>query len=285
MSKLKAYLGLTKPRIALLVLIVAAASFYAAAPGAVNAQRLAGLVAGVVLLAGGIFALNHYLERDTDRLMGRTARRPLPSGRLLPRQALAFGAALSAAAFVVFFALLGWLTGVLALFTFASYLFVYTPLKRITAHHTVIGALSGATPPLIGWAAATGRLDGGAWILSAVLFFWQFPHFLAIETMYRDEYASAGIKVLPVTDPTGKSAALESTAAILLLAGVSMIPFFTGREGTVYLAGCVVLAAAFLASGLGLAVRRDRGRARLVLLSSVAYLPLLFALLVFGAPR
>jgi protoheme IX farnesyltransferase len=285
MGSVKAYLELAKPRIALLVLAVAAASFFTAAPGAVSALRLAGLTAGIGFLAAGIFALNHYLERETDRLMRRTARRPLPSGRLLPRQALAFGIALSGAAFAVIFGVLGWLAGALALFTFASYLFVYTPLKRRTPHHTVLGALSGATPPLLGWAAARGTLDPGAWVLFAILFLWQFPHFLAIEMLYRDDYAAAGIKVLPVTDPTGAAAVSEILVAQVLLAGVSLIPFLIRMAGLAYLVGGCLLAVAFLGSGLGLAARRGRAQARLVLLASVTYLPLIFFLMALDAPR
>ncbi|MGA2641584.1 MAG: heme o synthase, partial [Spirochaetia bacterium] len=199
-ADMKDYFQLIKPRITLLILIVAMGSFYLAdRGGSPDWKRFAIMSIATGLLASGIFALNAYLERETDLLMRRTASRPLPGKRLLPRQALAFGVIVTACGLFLLSARLGWIAGVVGLFTFVSYVLVYTPLKRRTALHTAVGALSGATPPLIGWAAARGSLEPGAWILSGILFLWQFPHFLAIESMYRDDYERAGIRVLPVS--------------------------------------------------------------------------------------
>ena len=285
MGTVKAYIELTKPRIATLILIVAAASFYLARPDAVDAVRLAVSVVGIGALAFGIFALNHFLERDTDRLMPRTAGRPLPSGRLLPAQALLFGCSLTVISFLIIGPLLGLLAAGIALFTFASYLFVYTPLKKRTAYHTALGALSGATPVLLGWVSARGALDLNAAILACILFLWQFPHFLSIEIRYQEDYAAAGIRVLPVTDPTGRAVSIEILVSVALLAAVSILPYFTGLAGVPYLVGASILGAGFLASGVLLAVHRDRARARLVLRASVSYLPLLFLLLSLDVAR
>jgi heme o synthase len=285
LEKLRAYVELTKPRITLLVLAVAIAAFYLASPDTVSWPRLFLTVLGTTLLAFGVFALNHYGERDTDSMMRRTDRRPLPEKRLTPREVLSFGASLTAIAVVLIWATLGWVAGAVAFFTFISYVFIYTPLKRRTAFHTALGALSGATPPLLGWAAATGTLDVNAWILCGILFFWQFPHFLAIEMMYRDDYARGGIRVLPVVEPSGRAAAAEMVVALVLLLAVSFAPFFTRLAGAVYLAGAAVLGCAFVGTGIIVLHRTDRKTARLVLRASVVYLPVLFGLMVGTAAR
>ena len=278
------YLQLIKPRITTLILLVAMASFYIANPTDVDWRRFTVMTLLTGLLASGIFALNAYLERDTDSLMGRTKSRPLPSGRLPTGQALAFGVLCTAAAVVLLYTRLGPVVGALGFFTFVSYVFVYTPLKRITVAHTAIGALSGATPPLIGWAAARGALAPGAWVLAGILFLWQFPHFLAIESMYRDDYQRAGIRVLPVAEPTGSAAAAVMVAALGLLLPWSAAPFFAGISGKVALAGSVVVGAGFLAAGVVHLLRKTRMSARVVLRASIIYLPAVFAFLVFARP-
>ncbi len=267
------YLQLIKPRITTLILLVAMASFYIASPAGVNWARFLVMALTTGLLASGIFALNAYLERDTDGLMGRTRGRPLPSRRLPAGQALAFGVLATAAAVALMTVRLGPLVGVLGLFTFVTYVLVYTPLKRITELHTAIGALSGATPPLIGWAAARGTLEPGAWILAGIMFLWQFPHFLAIESMYRDDYERAGIRVLPVSEPTGWAASGVMVAALGLLLPWSAAPFIAGISGTVALAGSLLAGAAFLAAGIIHLLRRTRTTARVVLRASILYLP------------
>jgi protoheme IX farnesyltransferase len=284
-DRLKSYLQLIKPRITILILLVAMASFYLANPGSMDWRRFALMTVATGLLACGIFALNAYLERDTDLLMGRTARRPLPGKRLLPRQALAFGVIVTAFALFVLTARLGWIAGLVGLFTFISYVLVYTPLKRRTELHTAIGALSGATPPLIGWAAARGSLEPGAWILAGILFLWQFPHFLAIESMYRDDYQRAGIRVLPVSEPTGAATAAVMVAALGLLLLLSAAPFLAGLSSRGALFGCLIVGAGFLAAGVFHLMNKTPRSARLVLRASLLYLPVVFTLLVFVGPR
>ena len=276
------YLQLIKPRITSLVLIVAAASFYIAAPGSVDWVKLVLTIAGTGLLAAGIFALNQYLERDVDLLMGRTKNRPIPSRRLKPGQVLAFGGIATAAGITVLGLESGLVAGALGAATFVIYDLVYTPLKRRTVLHTVVGAVSGATPPLIGWAAARGALDPGAWILFGLLFLWQFPHFLAIESMYRDDDARAGIRVLPVSEPTGAAAAWVMVSALALLVLLSGTLFLAGLSSVVALAGSLAVAAVFLAAGVVHLLRRSRTSARLVLRASIIYLPVVFAFLVFA---
>jgi len=282
---MKNYLQLIKPRITVLILLVAMASFYLAGPAAVDWPRFALMAMATGLLACGIFALNAYLERDVDLLMTRTARRPLPGKRLLPRHALAFGTVVTAAALFFLTARLGWIVGLLGLFTFVSYVLVYTPLKRHTELHTAIGALSGATPPLIGWAAARGSLGPGAWVLAGILFLWQFPHFLAIESMYRDDYRRAGIRVLPVSEPTGMAAASVMVATLGLLVLLSTGPFLAGLSGPAALFGCLAVGAGFLAAGVFHLLKKTPQSARVVLRASILYLPAVFALLVFVGPR
>ena len=282
---MKNYFQLIKPRITILILLVAMAAFYLADPGSMDWKKFTVMIVATALLASGIFALNAYLERDTDLLMRRTASRPLPGKRLLPRQALAFGVIVTFAALFLLVLRLGWVAGAVGLFTFVSYVLVYTPLKRRTELHTALGALSGATPPLIGWAAARGSLEPGAWILSGILFLWQFPHFLSIEAMYRDDYRRAGIRVLPVSEPTGVAAASVMVAAMCMLLGLSAVPFVAGLCGSLALVGSLAGGAGFLAAGVFHLLRKTPQSARIVLRSSLLYLPLVFALLVFAGPR
>ena len=282
---MKNYFQLIKPRITILILLVAMAAFYLADPGSMDWKKFTVMIVATALLASGIFALNAYLERDTDLLMRRTASRPLPGKRLLPRQALAFGVIVTFAALFLLVLRLGWVAGAVGLFTFVSYVLVYTPLKRRTELHTALGALSGATPPLIGWAAARGSLEPGAWILSGILFLWQFPHFLSIEAMYRDDYQRAGIRVLPVSEPTGVAAASVMVVAMCMLLGLSAVPFVAGLCGSLALVGSLAGGAGFLAAGVFHLLRKTPQSARIVLRSSLLYLPLVFALLVFAGPR
>jgi heme o synthase len=284
-ESIKAYVELTKPRITLLLLAVTMASFYVASPASVNWLRLAVLTVATALLAGGVFALNAYMERDSDLLMRRTENRPLPSRRLPPRNVLVFGAALTAAAVLLHSLLLGWVTGSLAFLVFVSYDLVYTPLKRRTELHTALGAISGAIPPLLGWAAARGSLDANAWILFAILYLWQFPHFIAIEVMYKDDYARAGIRIIPAIEPRGNAATAAILSAVCLLLFASAAPSLTGLAGKVYLVGGLLMGAGFLAAGILFAASRTRKRARMVLLASVAYLPMVFVLMVLDAAR
>lgn len=281
-AKSRAFYDLTKPRIAGLILIVAAASFYLASPGSVDLGRLALAVVGTAMLAAGIFALNHYVERDVDRLMKRTADRPLPSGRLNPGEALLFGSVLTGASILFFTLLLSPLCGLLAFATFVSYIFVYTPLKRVTPYHTPLGAISGAMPPLLGWASARGSLSVEAWVLFGILFFWQFPHFLSIEMMYKEDYTRAQMRVLPVVDPSWRKVGIELVSALVLLLLTSLIPYIAGRAGLVYLIGATLFGIGFFIAGIVAVTAKRKMASRRLLLASVLYLPLVFLLLVLN---
>lgn len=279
-QRLWAYVELAKPRLTALILVVAAAGYWLAADGPPDARRLAGAVTGVVLLAAGIFALNQYLERDLDARMRRTEGRPLPAGRLAAREALWFGGLLSAAAMVCLTWSVNPLSGALAVVTFTSYLFVYTPLKLRTPHCTLIGALPGAMPPLYGWAAARGELGLEAWVLFAILVLWQFPHFHSIAWLYREDYARAEIRMWSVVEPEGKTLGRQIVASSALLVPASALPAALGMSGALYFWGALTLGGCFLALGIRAARCKSKWEARRLLLASVLYLPALFALMV-----
>jgi protoheme IX farnesyltransferase len=244
--------------------------------------RLLNLSVGISLLCSGLSALNQYMERDLDGLMRRTQARPLPAGKLSPSEAAMFGISLSIIATVYLALLISGLSALLGLATLASYLFIYTPLKTKTTLSTVCGAFPGAMPPLIGWVAARGSISVEAWILFAILFLWQFPHFLAIAWMYRDDYARAGIKMLPVVEPEGKVTGQQIVIYTLLLVPVSLLPVAVGIAGSVYLVGAALLGIGFLFFSAKAAFVRTTWQARRLLLASVLYLPALFALMVLN---
>ena len=281
-ERLAAYVELTKPRITFLIVLTSAAGFGLATPGRVNYAALLSSMVGIALLSSGIAALNQYMERDLDGLMRRTVNRPLPSGKLLPWEALCFGLGLTVVAEGYLAIVVNPLSGLLGLFVIVGYLLAYTPLKTRTSLSTMVGAFPGAVPPLIGWAAATGHLTVGAWVLFAILFLWQFPHFLAIAWMYREDYSRAGILMLPVVEPDGKVTGQQIIAYALMLLPVSLLPAVLGISGRVYFAGAVVLGLLFIGSSIRAALSRSRQRARELLLASVVYLPLLFGLMVLN---
>jgi protoheme IX farnesyltransferase len=281
-SKLAAYIELTKPRITTLVTLTAAAGFCLGTTGDIDYIKLAHLSLGIALLSSGIGTLNQFMERDTDRLMRRTETRPLPSGRLLARHALVFGLGLSVAATVYLAIFINPLSAVLGAVTFASYLFVYTPLKTRTTLSTVLGAFPGAMPPFIGWVAARDEIGLGAWVLFAILFLWQFPHFLAIAWMYRDDYRRAGIKMLPVVEPEGRVTSQQIVLYTIMLVPVSLLPALIGIAGTVYLIGAIALGLGLLYFSIRAAALRTTWQARRLLLASVLYLPALFVLMVLN---
>jgi protoheme IX farnesyltransferase len=264
----------------MLVVLTAAAGFCLGSAEGIDYTGLFNMTAGIALLASGISTLNQYIERDLDRLMRRTESRPLPSGKLVPRAALIFGVTLSLVATIYIGVLINWLTALLGVLTFASYLFVYTPLKTRTTLSTVLGAFPGAMPPLMGWTSARGEVTVEAWVLFAILFLWQFPHFLAIAWMYRDDYARAGIKMLPVVEPEGRVTSQQIVAYTLMLLPVSLMPAMLGLAGTVYMAGAAILGLIFLYYSVRAAVGKTTWQARQLLLASVLYLPALFALMV-----
>src|SRR6202158_4506025 len=252
-----AYVELTKPRITFLIVLTSAAGFCLAS-GKVDYLALVSAMTGIALLSAGIATLNQYMERDLDRLMRRTADRPLPSGRLAPWEALWFGVGLTVLAEVYLGVLVNPLTALLGLFVIAGYLFGYTPLKTRTSLSTMVGAFPGAVPPLIGWTAARGNLSVEAWVLFAILFLWQFPHFLAIAWMYREDYGRAGILMLPVVEPEGRVTGQQIVVYTVLLLPVSLLPTLLGISGKVYLYGAIVLGLLFLYSSIRAAISKSR---------------------------
>ena len=281
--RLGAFLTLTKPEITFNVVLTALVGFLAAAHGAVDVFTLLRTLLGTALVAGAASALNQWVERDRDAMMKRTIRRPLPARRLTPRESLAFGIGLGLAGTAYLAASVGLLAAALAALTAASYLLVYTPLKRLTSLATVVGAVPGAIPPMIGWAAARGRLDAGAWVLFLILFFWQMPHFLALAVLYRKDYARAGFRVLPVEDPDGASTGRQSVLYALALLVVSLLPTPLGMAGPLYFFGALALGGGFLYYGVRLAVSPgSHVRASGLFRYSLLYLPALCALMVLA---
>ena len=279
-EKVSAYAELTKPRITFLVVLTAAAGFCMGSAAGIDYLKLLNMSLGIALLSSGLSTLNQYFERDLDRLMRRTQARPLPTGKLLPIEAVIFGLVLSVIATAYLALLINPLSALLGVATFASYLFVYTPLKTRTTLSTVLGAFPGAMPPLIGWVAATGSVTLEAWILFAILFLWQFPHFLAIAWMYREDYARAGIKMLPVVEPEGRVTGQQIITYTVMLVPVSLLPSVIGISGSIYMVGALLLGIGFLYFSAKAALVRTAWQARQLLLASVIYLPLLFGLMV-----
>ncbi len=281
---MKDYLELTKPRITWLILMSTAVGYFFGHHGVWNLMQVFNTVLGTALIASGTAALNQWYEREADRKMRRTADRPIPSGRLSAPRALVFGILLSIAGFAELGFGANWLSAFCGLFTLLSYLFLYTPLKQRTPLSTLVGAFPGAMPPIIGYAAASGVLDAQAWTLFAILFLWQFPHFLAIAWMYREDYERAGIVMLPVVQPSGEGTARQIVLYSLALIPVSMAPSLLGMSGKFYLFGALALGLWYLYSGVRVAFDRTILRARSVLLVSVIYLPLIYGLMLLDRP-
>lgn len=275
------YLALTKPRLTGLVLLTTLAGFHAATRGPLDGGLLLSTLMGTALVAAGAAVLNQYLERDVDALMRRTRRRPLPAGRVAPEEALAFGVLLSAAGLLYLAFAVRMLAALLAALSLGTYLFLYTPMKRTTPLCTLMGGVPGALPPMIGWAAARDALGIEAWLLFVILFLWQQPHFLAIAWLYREDYAAAGLPMLPVVDDgdsTGRQAMLYAAA----LVPASLLPVIHGQAGAPYVVGALVLGAGFLACGAALAIASSRPAARRLFLASLIYLPTLLAWLALN---
>jgi len=283
------YYQLTKPRITWLILMSTAIGFFFGYRhyGSTNATPFQWMVlfhaiVGTGLIASGTAALNQWWEREADAKMRRTQMRPIPSGKITPRNALLFGILLAVLGFVELWLGANLLTALLGLFTLASYLFVYTPMKQRTHHATTVGAVPGAMPPLIGYAAAAGTLNYEAWALYLILFLWQFPHFYAIAWMYREDYARAGMRMLPVVAPDGESTSRQILLYALALVPISLLPKLVAMAGNVYAFGALALGGAFLWAAWKVGRNRTIPQARRVLLTSVIYLPLLYGLLVVG---
>src|SRR5579859_1439470 len=279
-SKVADYWSLTKPEVNSLVVASTLAGFYLAWRGPMNYTLMIHTLLGTLLVASGTATLNQWVEREFDARMRRTANRPLPAGRLSSSEALWFGIGLSVAGGLELALAVNILSSFLALLTLASYLLLYTPLKRKTSYCTLVGAFPGAMPPLIGWAAARGNLNLEAWILYALLFFWQFPHFLSIAWMYREDYERAGLLMLPPNDPQGRLAARQILATSIALLPVSLLPTLLGQLGMTYFFGALALGLAILYYGASTAMVRSKVMARRLLLASVFYLPLVFGLMI-----
>ena len=280
-SRLVDYVALTKPRIALLVLFTVAAGAMLAGGPALTPLLVLHTVLGTALVAAGASSLNQLLERHTDALMQRTENRPLPAGRLQPMEVLVFGTLMGVIGIAwLALALKQPCAPLVAAFTFAAYVWIYTPLKRQTPWNTLIGAVPGALPPVIGWTAVTGTLDLGAAALFLIVFLWQMPHFLAIAWIYRDDYARAGMRMIPVGDRGGVRTRRHMVAFALALVPAALLPMLLHRTGPVYLVGAVLLGLWFLATTIAFARDVSTARARRVLRASLVYLPGLLAVLL-----
>ena len=276
------YWALTKPDVNLLIAITVAVAFCSAAPPSHSSfpwTALLNVVFGTMLVAAGAAALNQWMERRFDAQMRRTGRRPIAAGRVEPGRALAFGTLVSLAGTAYLVVTSGMLAALLAAITLASYLLVYTPLKRRTPLCMMIGAIPGAMPPLIGWAAARGALSAEAWLLFAIVFLWQFPHFMAIAWMYRDDYDRAGYKVLPRGRARVPVVILQTLLPLIALVFVSLLPALTGGAGVLRTGGILLAGLGFLTGGLQFVSRRSGSSARRLLFASILYLPLVFLLL------
>lgn len=274
------YADLTKARLTFLVVLTTLVGFYIGFEGPVNYALMFHAVMGTAMVASGAAALNQLLEREHDAKMRRTCNRPLPSGRLQPSTVMVFGGVCSCAGLIYLALAVNLTTSVIGAVSLVSYLFIYTPLKRVTWLNTAIGAIPGALPPLMGWTAARGELTTEGWVLFAILAFWQLPHFLAIAWIYRDEYAKAGFKMLPVIDPEGHRTARHAVSHTLGLLPISLCPFLFKLTGPVYLAGALVFGMAFLWCAIQFARHLTVPRAKHLFYASILYLPLLLTVMV-----
>jgi protoheme IX farnesyltransferase len=274
------YLALTKPRLNSLVIVTAAIGYYLGARDTSNLKSLVETVTGVALVAGGAAGLNQVYERDTDSMMRRTRMRPLAAHRMTPGDALIFSAALAAAGLVIVAVTSNLLAAVLTLLTLISYNVIYTPMKRRSQLATLVGAVPGALPPMIGWVAARGALTVEAWALFAIVFVWQIPHFMAIAWLYRDDFGRAGFPMLPVVEPDGRGTARQAVLFALLLVPLSLVPYFVGMTGLAYAVGATAGGIGLLWLAVSFALNRIDDRARLLFLGSITYLPVLWAMLI-----
>ena len=274
------FVALTKPRLNFLVVATSAAGYYLGARTAIDPAAMTMAIAGTALVAGGAAVLNQLYERDTDALMRRTRLRPLPAGRVAPADACLFGVTLSIGGLALLAGRSNWLAAALALTTLLVYLLVYTPMKRRTPAATLVGAVPGALPALIGWTASHASVAVGGAALFGIVFFWQVPHFMAIAWLYRDDYRNAGFPMLPVIDPNGARAGRQAILYATALLPTTLVPAFVGLAGATYLAAALVLGVALLALAARFAARRTDASARALFLGSIVYLPLLWIVLV-----
>jgi len=279
---LRDYVALTKPRLNFLVVATSAAGYYLGAVGAPELVPMAIAVGGTALVAGGAAVLNQVYERDTDALMRRTRNRPLPDGRVAHGDARVFGIVLSALGLALLFVRANAFAAGLALATLIVYLIVYTPMKRRTPMATLVGAVPGALPPLIGWAASHGSVSPGGAALFAIVFLWQIPHFMAIAWMYRDDYRKAGFPMLPVVEPSGRRAGRQALLYTAALVPVTLVPTLVGVSGAIYAACAALLGAALLWLAIQFANTRTDRSARALFFGSITYLPLLWIAMIMN---
>lgn len=272
--------ALAKPRLNTLVVASAVAGYAMGGGSFADAVGVVGLTAGTLLVAGGASALNQVLERRTDALMRRTRLRPLPDARITTAEATLFGLVISAAGLLALWSTVNGLSAAVALVTLLSYVLVYTPLKRRTSFATVIGAIPGALPPVIGWTAARQDLGPGAWVLFGIVFLWQLPHFLAIAWLFREDYARAGLQMLPVIEPDGRSTARQTVIYTAALVPLCLAPTLIGLTGAAYFAGALALTALFLGLAVKFGLSRSTADARRLFFGSIIYLPLLWILMI-----
>lgn len=282
-ERMAAFVELTKPRIAVMLVLTAAAGFFLGSVGGLNYGLFLNAMIGIGLLAFGVATLNQWYERSTDRLMNRTSERPLPSGRVTPNEALIFGLLQCAVAEIYLYFLVNPLTAVMGMVVIVGYVLLYTPLKTKTSASTAIGAIPGAMPPLMGWTAAANEVSLGAWVLFALLFLWQFPHFFAIAWMYREDYKRAGILMLPVVEEDGAITARQIVMFAIMMVPVSLAPFFLGISGVFYLAGASLLGIWFLWISIKAARARTPAMAKKLMFVTILYLPLVFGLMVINS--
>ena len=276
------FVALAKPRLNLLVVGSSLVGYVMAGGEISDAARVVYTVAGTALVAGGASAFNQVIERKPDSLMQRTRLRPLPDGRLQARESLVFATLMSLAGLAILGGGVNVLSALVALATLLTYTVVYTPLKRKSSFATVIGAIPGALPPVIGWAAASGQLSRGAWVLFGIVFLWQLPHFLAIAWIYRDDYARASFPMLPVIEPDGRSTGRQATLYCAALLPVSLAPTLIGMTSPVYFAAAMPLSLLFLGLTIRFARRREIPDARRLFFGSIIYLPILWILMIAG---
>jgi protoheme IX farnesyltransferase len=281
-SRVHDFVALAKPRLNFLVVVSALAGYIMAGGDTANAVRLVLMLAGTALVACGASAFNQVIEREPDGLMKRTRLRPVPDGRLQPGEALVFATVMSAGGLLVLAAGVNLLSAVVAGATLLTYALIYTPLKRRSSFSTVVGAIPGALPPVIGWAAASGSLSPGAWILFGIVFLWQLPHFLAIAWIYREDYARAGFPMLPVVEPDGRSTGRQAMLYCAALLPVSLAPTLVGMTGTAYFAAALVLSLLFLVLTVKFARTRAVRDARRLFFGSIIYLPILWIVMIAG---
>lgn len=281
-SRTNDFIILAKPRLNFLVVASSLAGYMMAGGDSTNAVRLVLTLAGTALVAGGASAFNQVIERGPDSLMKRTRMRPVPDGRLQPGESLVFATAMSATGLLILGAGVNLLCAAVACATLLTYALIYTPLKRRSSFATVVGAIPGALPPVIGWSAASGSLSPGAWVLFGIVFLWQLPHFLAIAWIYREDYARAGFPMLPVVEPDGRSTGRQAILYCAALLPVSLAPTLAGMTGTGYFAAALVLSLLFLALTIKFARTRTIPDARRLFFGSIIYLPILWIIMIAG---